>query len=78
MTNVIASSQVPISEICTSIRKVEKFNLDTRIDNATIEQVLELGFSRIPVNYSKNHQIIIGILLVKSLLLVERNGKTIA
>jgi CBS domain containing-hemolysin-like protein len=55
MTNVIASSQVPISEICTSIKKVEKFNLDTRIDNETIEQVLELGFSRIPVNYSKNH-----------------------
>lgn len=38
--------------------------------------IFQLGFSRIPIAFSKEHPLIIGILLTKSLLLVERNGQT--
>jgi CBS domain containing-hemolysin-like protein len=40
-------------------------------------EIFELGFSRIPIAHSKEHTLIIGILLTKSLLLVERNGQTL-
>ena len=39
--------------------------------------ILDIGFSRIPIAYSEERPLIIGILSVKSLLTVRKDGKTI-
>lgn len=74
----MTSKDIIITKICTPMSKVTCLSLDTKIDNAAIYKILDLGFSRIPVVYSEEHPLIIGVLLVKSLLCAERNGQTIA
>ena len=78
MTGAMNIGEVPIQEIFTPISKVTKFYLDTNFNSETIKEILKLGFSRIPVAYSQKHPVIVGILLVKTLLAVEKNGETIA
>jgi CBS domain containing-hemolysin-like protein len=78
MTGAMNIGEVPIQEIFTPISKVTKFYLDTNFNMETIKEILKLGFSRIPVAYSQKHPVIVGILLVKTLLAVEKNGETIA
>jgi metal transporter CNNM len=77
LTTTINSSKTPIVEIVTPLNKVMRLFLDTKLTEETMVFIYELGFSRIPVALSKEHPLIIGILLTKSLLLVERNGDTL-
>lgn len=74
LTTTITSASVPIKDIMTPLNKVSRLYLDTVLTESTLRNIFELGFSRIPIAHSKEHPLIIGILLTKSLLLVERNG----
>ena len=78
MTGAMNIGEVPIQEIFTPLSKVTKLYLDTNFNMETIKEILKLGFSSIPVAYSQKHPVIVGILLVKTLLAVEKNGETIA
>jgi CBS domain containing-hemolysin-like protein len=74
MTSAMTIGDVLIKNIYTSVSQVTKLYLDTEFDSSTINLILKAGFSRIPVAYSSKNQVIVGVLLVKSLLSVERNG----
>jgi CBS domain containing-hemolysin-like protein len=77
MTGAMGLSKVPINEIYTPISKVKILTLDTKMNTKTIKKILELGFSRIPIAYSKKNKVIVGILLVKTLLAIKKDGSTI-
>lgn len=74
MTGAMGLSKVQISEIYTPISKVKILTLDTKMNTKTIKKILELGFSRIPISYSKKNQVIVAILLVKTLLAIKKDG----
>lgn len=78
MTGAMGLSKVQISEIYTPISKVKILTLDTKMNTKTIKKILELGFSRIPIAYSKKNQVIVAILLVKTLLAIKKDGQTIS
>jgi CBS domain containing-hemolysin-like protein len=61
----------------TPIYKVTSLYLDTKINAETIKKIEQIGFSRIPVAFSEEYPVIIGILLVKSLIVIEHKGVTI-
>ena len=67
----------PITDIYTSTTDVFMVYLETRFDAQTIRQIQEAGFSRIPVAYSKNQPVVIGMLLVKTVLAVDPCEMTI-
>lgn len=78
MTGAMSIGEAPINDIYTMISKVEMLYLDTLYDAGTVEKITQAGFSRIPVAYSKQYPVIVGVLLVKKLLSVEIKGETIA
>jgi hypothetical protein len=58
----------------TFIHKVTYMvSMDTVVDEAMLQQVMRVGFSRIPICKNGNRNLIIGILLTKSLLGVDPN-----
>lgn len=77
MKDAMVSAETPVLKMMTPISKVELLFLDTQINVETIKLIVDLGFSRIPVAFSKEKPIIIGILLVKKLLCVTKDGETI-
>lgn len=52
--------------------------LDTKFDQETTSKIVEAGFSRVPVAFSKEYPIVVGILLVKTVLAVEHTSETIS
>lgn len=70
MTDAMVVGVVKISALSTSIDKVQMFYLDTKLDYETIKAITSEGFSRIPIAFSQEHPVVIGILLVKTLLCV--------
>ena len=74
MTGAMTLQQVPLREIYTPIAKVRQFTLQTKIDGQTIQEILSLGFSRIPVTMCDDHKLVCGILLSKTLLTVPKDG----
>jgi CBS domain containing-hemolysin-like protein len=56
---------------------VTELYLDTKINSETIKKIEQIGFSRIPVAFSEENPVIVGILLVKSLIVIEHKGVTI-
>jgi CBS domain containing-hemolysin-like protein len=68
---------VSIKEIFTPISKVHQLYLDTKFNSETINLILSLGVSRVPIALSQNYPVIIGVLIVKTLLGVEPNEETI-
>jgi Mg2+/Co2+ transporter CorC len=60
--------------------KFSRLYLSTKIDHETIKWILDLGFSRIPIaadDTESGSQLIVGILLAKNLLCVQKDGETI-
>lgn len=78
MTGAMSIGEAPINDIYTMISKVEMLYLDTLFDAGTVEKITQAGFSRIPVAYSKQYPVIVGVILVKKLLSVEIKGEAIA
>lgn len=77
MTGAMTSSKSQIKDIYTPISKVFIIYLDTMFNLKTALQILEAGFSRIPVAHSKEKPVIVGTLLVKTVLAVDLQEKTI-
>lgn len=61
----------------TKIRYVEVLTLDTVLDLDRLFKLNDEGYSRIPISYSKDKNLICGILLVKSLIGYNVKGQTI-
>jgi CBS domain containing-hemolysin-like protein len=77
MTGALMIGEAKIQEILTPIYKVTELYLDTKINSETIKKIEQIGFSRIPVAFSEENPVIVGILLVKSLIVIEHKGVTI-
>ena len=77
LTSAMTIQKAPITDIYTSSIDVYKVYLDTKFDTQTFRQIQDAGFSRIPVAYSKTQPVVIGMLLVKTVLAVNPNERTI-
>jgi CBS domain containing-hemolysin-like protein len=56
-----------VSEIIKEWKYVQPINLEQKIDQEVLKTLREKGFSRVPV-YFRNKNLIVGILIVKSLV----------
>jgi len=63
--------------IMSTILNVIIVHMDTILDENTLEKLKEIGFSRIPISYTKNEKSIFGILLMKSLVGYTVRNETI-
>lgn len=62
----------------TPIEKVKTLSMDTILDDDRIQQIKNMGFSRIPISFDReNFNKIIGVLLAKSLIGLAPSDKTI-
>ena len=52
--------------------------LDTKLNKETRKNILDSGFSRIPICYSEQYKFVVGILLTKKLISVEPSNQTVA
>jgi len=78
MTNALTKGDQKINDIYTQNSEVYKVFLDTKFTQTLIKQIADKGFSRIPVAFSEEKPIIVGILLTKSCIAIEVNDLTIA
>lgn len=79
MTGAMTLGEHSIHDIYTPIAQVQRIYLDTKFNTETTQKIMETGFSRIPVAFSEEHPVIVGILLVKTCLAIEpSNDVTIA
>jgi len=61
----------------STIGNVVILHMDMVLDDETLEKLKEIGFSRIPISYSKNEKSIFGVLLMKSLVGYTVRNETI-
>ena len=66
-----------ISEIMTTMEKVQILSGDLVIDQQLINKIKMIGFSRIPISFSNDKRTIFGILLTKSLVGYKFSNQTI-
>jgi len=52
--------------------------LSSILNKETRKNILDSGFSRVPICYSEQHKFVVGILLTKTLISVEPSNSTIA
>ena len=52
--------------------------LDTKLTKETRRNILDSGFSRIPICYSEQYKFVVGILLTKRLISIEPSDQTVA
>ncbi|KAJ3146104.1 hypothetical protein HDU89_006670 [Geranomyces variabilis] len=67
--------QKKVQEVMTPIERVFMLPSTAKLDRATMQEILRLGHSRIPV-YSGSKSNILGILLVKTLILLDPEAAT--
>lgn len=61
----------------STIVKVVIIHVDMVLDEDTLQTLKGIGFSRIPISYSKNEKSIFGVLLMKSLVGYTMRNETI-
>jgi len=74
MSGALEIGDLTADQVCTPMEKVQVLNSSTVLDQSMIQNIARDGHSRIPV--ADNEGNIIGILLLKSLLLLEEKDKT--
>lgn len=52
----------------TKLENVKIFTLETVLNKATLDEIKKTGFSRIPISLNAEKNVLIGILLAKSLV----------
>jgi len=75
LSGVLDFSLKEVSQVMTPLDKVFMLEIDQRLDLNLLSEILEQGFSRIPI-YEKSKQSIVGLLFVKDLALLNPDAKT--
>lgn len=65
-------SHLTVNEIMTPAAKVVSYDENQKLDEAFLKEIVEHGFSRLPV-YSKEKNNIVGVLFVKDLIVEDNN-----
>lgn len=71
MTGILKLSKVMVKDAMIPMNKVFRISSSTRLDEKSLYDILDSGFSRIPVYRRHDKQYIIGYLLVKELIVVN-------
>ncbi|KAK5625884.1 hypothetical protein RRF57_001600 [Xylaria bambusicola] len=75
---VLDLKRKPVEEVMTPMNDVFVMSEDTVLDEETIDQILDAGYSRIPIHQSGNPTNFIGMLLVKILITYDpEDGKRV-
>lgn len=78
MTGILKLAKLHVRDSMIKIKSVYMISDSTRLDIGTLERLWNCGFSRIPVFRRRDKQHIIGYLLIKSLILVSLNVKSVS
>lgn len=76
ISGALKIKRVQIREIMTKIEDVYMLDETEVLDYATIQAIVEKGYSRIPIHESGNRNNIIAVLFAKDLALVDPDDKT--
>lgn len=71
MTGILKLSRVTIKDAMIPMKKIFKISSSTKLDEKSMFDILDCGFSRIPVFKRKDKQHMMGYLLVKELIVVR-------
>ncbi|KAI0403258.1 DUF21-domain-containing protein [Xylaria palmicola] len=75
---VLDLKRKPVEEVMTPMGDVFVMSEDTILDEKTIDQILDAGYSRIPIHQSGNPTNFVGMLLVKILITYDpEDGKSV-
>ncbi|KAI1748603.1 hypothetical protein F4782DRAFT_516687 [Xylaria castorea] len=75
---VLDLKRKPVEEVMTPMDDVFVMSEDTVLDERTIDQILDAGYSRIPIHQSGNPTNFVGMLLVKILITYDpEDGKRV-
>ncbi|KAI0509666.1 hypothetical protein F5B22DRAFT_615430 [Xylaria bambusicola] len=75
---VLDLKRKPVEEVMTPMNDVFVMSEDTVLDEETIDQILDAGYSRIPIHQSGNPTNFVGMLLVKILITYDpEDGKRV-
>ncbi|ORY62622.1 uncharacterized protein BCR38DRAFT_439283 [Pseudomassariella vexata] len=78
ITAVLDLKRKSVEEVMTPLEDVYIMSEDTVLDEKTIDQILDAGYSRIPIHQSGNPNNFIGMLLVKILITYDpEDGKKV-
>ncbi|OMJ09005.1 DUF21 domain-containing protein [Smittium culicis] len=70
-------SEKLVVDVMTDLKNVYMISYDEELDSAKLIEIVERGYSRVPVYANNNRNNIIGVLLVKSLVLINPEKKTL-
>ncbi|OMJ16775.1 DUF21 domain-containing protein [Smittium culicis] len=70
-------SEKLVTDVMTDLKNVYMISYDEELDSAKLEEIVERGYSRVPVYANNNRNNITGVLLVKSLVLINPEKKTL-
>lgn len=73
MTGILRLSKFTVKDAMIPIRRVSMISSSTRLDEKSLYDILDSGFSRIPVYKRHDKQHILGYLLVKELIVVRHS-----
>ncbi|KAK7935507.1 hypothetical protein PG985_001002 [Apiospora marii] len=75
---VLDLKRKPVEEVMTPMEDVYTMSEDTVLDEKTIDQILDAGYSRIPIHQTGNPNNFVGMLLVKILITYDpEDGKRV-
>ncbi|KAK6834383.1 hypothetical protein PG995_008446 [Apiospora arundinis] len=75
---VLDLKRKPVEEVMTPMDDVYTMSEDTVLDEKTIDQILDAGYSRIPIHQTGNPNNFVGMLLVKILITYDpEDGKRV-
>lgn len=71
ITNALTIGEHKMHDVYTPIDQVKKIYLGSKMNEETMRQISDAGFSRVPIAFSQEHPVIVGVLLVKTCLGIE-------
>jgi CBS domain containing-hemolysin-like protein len=71
LTSALSLHKIPVSAVMTPSTSMYCLYLDSKLDKETRKNILDSGFSRVPICYSEQYKFVVGILLTKKLISIE-------
>ena len=78
LTGALYLQRTQVNEVMTPAKQMYCLYLDSKLTKETRKNILDSGFSRVPICYSEQYKFVVGILLTKKLIAVEPSDATIA
>ena len=78
LTSALTLHKIPVSAVMTPSTSMYCLYLDSKLDKETRKNILDSGYSRVPICYSEQYKFVVGILLTKKLVAIEPSSLTVA